>query len=234
MKLYSKPTLLAVAGMLALAASAQAAPHRLEPRETEQFDRTIAFHQNGRLKLKNFSGRVTITATDGTNVVIHAVRRAPRERLDHIQIDVAVDASEVSIEANKKDRDWEDKNNNVVETDFDIQVPRQTELDVNVFSSELQIKDVAGRQKLHTFSGEIKVTGATGSMDAETFSGDIEVGFSDVNGQIDFDTFSGKFTSDRPIVLHTSGRRSRVRGEIGSGGNSEIRFKTFSGDVTIR
>lgn len=235
MKLAYKHTqLLVMGGLLLAAASAQAAPAGYEARETEQFDRTISFHSGGRLKLKNFSGHVTITAADGSNVVIHAVRHATRERLDHIQIDVAVDASEVTIEANKRDRNWEDRNNNVVETDFDIQVPRQTELDVNAFSSEVRIKDVVGRQKLHTFSGEIHVTGANGAMDAETFSGDIDVAFTDVNGQLDFDSFSGRLASDRPISMHTSSRRSRIRGAVGSGGDTELRFKTFSGDVTIR
>jgi DUF4097 and DUF4098 domain-containing protein YvlB len=203
--------------------------------DTEQFDRTISFHSGGRLKLNNFSGRVTITGTDGGNVVVHALRHATRERLDAIHIDIAVDASEVSIEANKKDSSWRDREDNVVETDFDIQVPRQTELDVHVFSSDVRISGVSGRQDLKTFSGALTVADATGPMHAETFSGKIDVTFAGaVNGQVDFRTFSGRLSSARPVSVHTASRRGSMSGELGSGGDMQLQFKTFSGDVTLR
>lgn len=203
--------------------------------DTEQFDRTIPFHAGGRLKVNNFSGHVTITGTDGGNVVVHAVRHASRERLDAIHIDIAVDASEVAIEANKKDSDWGDRGDNVVETDFDIQVPRQTELDVHAFSSEVKISGVSGRQDLKTFSGAVIVTDATGPMHAETFSGNIDVTFAGaVNGQVDFHTFSGRLSSARPLSVHTASRRGSMSGELGSGGDTALQFKTFSGDVTLR
>jgi len=203
--------------------------------ETEQFDRTVSFHSGGRLKLNTFSGRVTITGTDGNDVVIHAVRRGSRDRLDHVQIDVQVDPSQVSIEANKKNASWHEDRDNVVDTDFDIQVPRQTELDVNAFSSRVEISGVSGGQKLHTFSGSMRVTGATGPMNAESFSGDIDVAFAGApDGQIDFDSFSGRISSSRPITMHSSTRRTRMQGELGAGGDTQFRFKTFSGDVTLR
>ncbi|HTL44949.1 MAG TPA: DUF4097 family beta strand repeat-containing protein [Vicinamibacterales bacterium] len=203
--------------------------------ETEQFDRTVSFHSGGRLKLNTFSGRVTITGTDGNDVVIHAVRRGSRDRLDHVQIDVQVDPSQVSIEANKKNASWHEDRDNVVDTDFDIQVPRQTELDVNAFSSRVEISGVSGGQKLHTFSGSMRVTDATGPMNAESFSGDIDVAFAGApDGQIDFDSFSGRISSSRPITMHSSTRRTRMQGELGAGGDTQFRFKTFSGDVTLR
>jgi hypothetical protein len=224
-----------IAATLAVCALGLATAASAGQRETEQFDRKVPFHSGGRLKLNNFSGRVTITGGDSSEVVIHAVRHGTRDRLDHIKIDVQSDDDQVSIEANRKDDGWHERNDNVVETDFEIQVPRQTELNVTVFSSRVEVSGVSGRQKLHTFSGDLHVTDATGPMDAETFSGDIDVAFSgSPNGQVDFDSFSGRFTSSRPVAMHTSSRRSRVQGELGSGGDAQFRFKTFSGDVTLR
>ena len=40
----------------------------------------------GTLRVRSFSGRVTITATDGRDVVVDALRRAPRSRLDRITL----------------------------------------------------------------------------------------------------------------------------------------------------
>jgi hypothetical protein len=233
MKKLRKSTIVMAA--LALCAVGTASLAAADQRETEQFDRKVPLGSGGRLKLNNFSGRVTITGGDSNEVVIHAVRHGRRDRLDHIKIDVQSNGDEVSIEANRQDPGWHERNENVIETDFDIQVPRQTELDVRVFSSRIEISGVAGRQKLHTFSGDIRVTDANGAMDAETFSGDIDVAFKDApNGQLDFDSFSGRINSSRPIMTHTSSRRSRMEGELGSGGDTRFRFKTFSGDVTLR
>lgn len=206
-----------------------------DQRETEQFDRNVPFHSGGRLKLNNFSGRVTITGSNSNEVVIHAVRHGRRDRLDHIKIDVQADADQVTIEANHQESGWHEKNDNVIETEFEIQVPHETELDINVFSSRVEVSGVSGRQKLHAFSGDFRVTDATGPMDAETFSGDIDVSLSGTpNGQLDFDSFSGRINSSRPIMVHSSTHRSRMQGELGSGGNMQFRFKTFSGDVTLR
>jgi DUF4097 and DUF4098 domain-containing protein YvlB len=226
---------IALLGAMTLAAPAAAsdARSRAQQTETERVDRTVSIRAGGRLQLKNFSGQVKITGSNRADVVIHAVRRAPRERLDHIKLEITETGSGVSIEANKKDRSWTERDNDVVETDFDIQVPVDVALEVEVFSSDIIVKDVRGRQRLHTFSGEIDVAGAEGALDAETFSGDIAVGLAQgASASVDFDSFSGSLKSDVPMSYH-SGSRRRVRADIGSGG-TDYHFKTFSGDVRIR
>ena len=219
----------AILSVLTLATPAVAS----EPTETERIDRTVFIRAGGQLRLKNFSGRVTITGSNRADVVVRAVRRATRDRLDHIRLEITETGSGVSIEANKKDDNWRERNNNVVETEFEIQVPADVSLDVEVFSSDVFVKDVRGRQRLHTFSGEIDVTGAEAPIDAETFSGDIGVRMvQGASASVDFDSFSGELRSDVP-KNYRSGSRRRVRADIGSGG-TDYHFKTFSGDVRIR
>jgi len=230
------PAIAALAACAAIAAPAAAAPHSwLEQKETERVDRTVPFHAGGLVRLKTFSGKVTITGTDGSDVVVHAVRRASRDRLDHIKLDVTTSGSDVVIDANKRDNEWEDRNNNVVETDFDIQVPRGAELDLRGFSSDIQVTGVTGRQKLYAFSGNLRVDGTRGPLEAETFSGNIEVKLDGgAGGDVDFNSFSGRLDTDVPMTLTTGGRR-HVRGQVGSADRSnQFRFKTFSGDVRVR
>jgi hypothetical protein len=204
-----------------------------EQNETERVDRTVHIRAGGQLRLKNFSGRVTITGSNRSDMVVRAVRRAPRERLDNIKLEITETASGVSIEANKKDDNWRDRNNNVVDTEFEIQLPADVSLNVDVFSSDIFVKGVRGHQRLKTFSGEIDVVDADAGVDAETFSGDIEVKLvQGLSASVDFDSFSGELESDVPMTYRTKGRR-RTRADIGSGG-AEYHFKTFSGDVRIR
>src|SRR5471032_1095242 len=93
--------------VLVLAApAAQAAPSVFD--ETEHVSRTIKMEPGGTLRLKNFSGRVTITASDGPDLVIDAVRRAPRSRLDRIRLDIHTSGSNVVVDANQRDSSWWD------------------------------------------------------------------------------------------------------------------------------
>jgi hypothetical protein len=220
---------IALLGALTIAAPVVAS----EQNETERVDRTVSIRAGGQLRLKNFSGRVTITGGNRSDMVVHAVRRAPRERLDHIKLEISETGSGVSIEANKKDGEWRDRDNNVVDTELDIQVPIDVVLDIEVFSSDVIVKDVRGRQRIKTFSGDVQVGGAEAALDAETFSGDIAVSLvQGASASIDFDSFSGSLNTDVPMTYRSKGKRN-VRADIGSGG-TDYHFKTFSGDVRIR
>jgi len=234
-----------------------AAPAAAQPKETERVDRTIPLQPGGTIVLKNFSGDVRISGTGGSQVVLKAVRTATRERLDRVKLDIRVDGSTLRIDANKKERDWDDeeKKDNVVETEFELAVPAQANLDINAFSSDITIDGVDGRQKLHTFSGAISVRNGTGpfsinsfsgsidvdlsgaaspEIEAETFSGDIEARVAGTAGaDVEFNSFSGGLSSDLPLTLR-SGSRKRFSGALNAGGRNELRFKTFSGDVRIK
>lgn len=241
-----------------VAALLLAAAPALAQTETERVDRTIPFASGGTITLKNFSGEVRITGTDADQVVIKAVRRATRERLDRIKLDIQTSGSHLTIDANKRENEgWFENHgsNNVVETDFDIQVPAASALDVSVFSSDVRVSGVTGDQRVHGFSGRLTLDGASGSIDAKTFSGDIEVTVagttepdlaletfsgdiaarlpSDARGHVSFSSFSGDIDSDYPLTLRRKTRRS-LDADLGSGGGRDLRFKTFSGDVTLK
>lgn len=225
----SQISAIAILSTLTLAAPVAAS----EQTETERMDRTVSIRAGGQLRLKNFSGRVTITGSNRSDMVVRAVRRAPRERLDHIKLEITETASGVSIEANKKDDNWRERDNNVVDTEFEIQVPADISLNVDVFSSDIIVKGVRGSQRLKTFSGEIDVADANAGIDAETFSGDIAVKLvQGLSASVDFDSFSGDLESDMPMTYRSKSRR-RTRADIGSGG-TDYHFKTFSGNVRIR
>ncbi|HEX8030110.1 MAG TPA: hypothetical protein VF491_16670, partial [Vicinamibacterales bacterium] len=91
------------------------------PRDTENFDRTMPMPAGGTLRLKTFSGRVKITGGSGDQLVIHAIRRATRDRLNDIKIEITQSGNTIEVDANH--RLVERRNDNVVDTDFEIQLP---------------------------------------------------------------------------------------------------------------
>ncbi len=208
-------------------------------KESETVDRTVSIGDRGTLKLSNFSGDVRITGTSGGDVVIHAVRRASRERLDNIKLEITTNGSTVSIEANKRVPDYKEKNNNVVETDFDIKVPKGTTLNLDSFSGKLEVTGVTGEINAETFSGDIDIDAAAAgqvpAMTAETFSGNIQARVpASASGKVRFNSFSGSVRSDLPIDMGSRTKRRDFSGEIGNGSGPTLRFTTFSGDLRIQ
>lgn len=203
---------------------------------TETVDRTLTLQPGGTLRLKTFSGRVRITGGSGDQVVIKAVRRARQSRLDDIKLEITQNGNTIEVDANH--RLVERRNDNVVETDFDIQVPSGTRLDIKTFSAPVTVIGVTETQHIDGFSSDIRVEAAQwtdgSDLDINTFSGDVTLRLPDsARGDIDFNSFSGRFESDLPVTLTNSSRRN-FRGALNGGGSGDFKLKTFSGSVSIR
>jgi DUF4097 and DUF4098 domain-containing protein YvlB len=233
-----------------------ALPALAAAQETERVHKVVPLGPGGTVSLHNFSGAVRIVGADVNEVTIDAVRTASRDRLDHIKLDVQTSGSVVNIEANKKDAGWNEHNDNVVKTEFDVQIPRHARLEIKVFSSGVQVRNVGGEQAIETFSGDVRVENGPARIKAKTFSGGIDVGLTagapgldldlesfsgsigvrvpdGARASLDFDSFSGKLTSDVPMTVGEQ-RKGRLRGSLNGGDpQHSVRLKTFSGDVKI-
>ena len=203
----------------------------------ERVDRTLPFQTGGTLRLKTFSGTVEILGTQGSEVVVHAIRRAEADKLRDIRFDIQTSGDTITINANEHDDGR--RNENVVEADIQIQVPVGTRLDIKSFSAPVTVRNVDGASEVDTFSGTVVVEAATWpdgqALDVKTFSGDIELHVpADARGQIAFDTFSGDLSSDLPLTFERARGGRNVRGTFNGGGSGRVRLKTFSGDAAVR
>jgi DUF4097 and DUF4098 domain-containing protein YvlB len=202
---------------------------------TETVDKTLSLAAGGTLKLKTFSGKVRITGGSGDQVVVHAVRRARQDRLDDIKLEITQNGNTIEIDANH--RLVERRNDNVVETDLEIQVPARTRLDIKTFSAPVTVIGVNADQNIDGFSSSITVESGEWNdhdLDINTFSGGVRLQLpASARGNIDFNSFSGTFESDLPVTMNNSSRRN-FRGSLNGGGNADLRLKTFSGDGSIR
>jgi hypothetical protein len=226
--------------------------------ETEHVSRIAKIAPGGTLRVKNFSGHVTITAADRRDVAVEAVRRGTRDQLDRIKLDIRDEGSILVVDANHHDSSWDSwGRNNVVETDLDVQVPRKTNLDINVFSSpvtvqgvegshnlhgfssRLRLDDIAGPVRAHTFSGSVEIREKAWqprqAIDVDTFSGSIEIHVPEsAKASVSFHSFSGRLNSEMPLTFNSASRRT-VSGRLGEADADagELRFKTFSGSARI-
>ena len=222
-----------VAVLLTGVASSAAWAQRIE----ERVDRTIPFQPGGTLRLKTFSGQVEIHGTDAAQVVVHAVRRGPADRMRDITFDIQVNGSEVVIDANRNDGRRDD--DNVVEADIRIEVPTRTRLRVTSFSAPVTVMGVDAEQAdVKTFSGKVTVAATRWSdgqtLEIDTFSGAIDLRVpGDARAELAFNSFSGDLESDLPITLSRARGRRNVEGTLNGGGSGHVRLKTFSGDARL-
>ena len=160
-----------------------------------------------------------ITGGTGNQLVVHAIRRATRERLNDIKLKITQSGTTTEIDANH--RIVERRNDNVVETDFDLQLPARTRLDLKTFSAPITVMGVTGSQNIDGFSSDIIIESsewADGSIGVNTFSGDVRLRLpANARGNIDFNSFSGRFESDLPVTLSNRSRRN-FRGALNGGG----------------
>ena len=116
-------------------------------------------------------------AARATRSSIHAVRRATRDRLDDIKLEITQSGNTIEVDANH--RLVERRNDNVVETDFDIQVPARTRLDIKTFSAPVTVIGVSASQNIDGFSSDITIEssdfGDGNDIDVNTFSGDVRL-----------------------------------------------------------
>jgi DUF4097 and DUF4098 domain-containing protein YvlB len=140
------------------------------------------------------------------------------------------------VDANHHDHSW--WHNNVVDTDLDVRVPRQTNLRITSFSAPVEVDGLDATEiEAHTFSGRVALRlGAwrrDERIDIKTFSGGVELRLPEnAAAHVEFNSFSGKFNSELPLTLHSTNHRN-LSAELGSGGDGRLRIHTFSGGVKI-
>jgi DUF4097 and DUF4098 domain-containing protein YvlB len=229
--------------------------------DTEHITQRLKLDPGGTLHLESFSGHVTITGSDQSEVTIDAVRRGSRALLDRVKLRITSDSSSVRIEENNREHSWRDFGHvEAVETDFDLKVPRRVNLDVTLFSASLNVTgvegashtvrtfssramldDVNGSIRIKSFSGPIEIRQTTWrgqpSLDVETFSGQVRLRLPEsARGTVSFDSFSGRLTGGMPLTLLTSSRR-HISGQFEASGRADtsgnVRVKSFSGSVAL-
>ena len=178
--------------------SCSASDFRGSAARTRDRSRSIARSRSaptGPLKLKNFSGDVRVTGTSGSDVVIHAVRRATRERLDNIKLEITTSGSSVDDRGER---------------------PRPKLARRRTTTSSRPTSTSRCRSApswIFTPSrGSSQVTGVSGRIDAETFSGNIEL-----------DVATAKAASaDRRRDVQRRHSRARARRCVRQGGVQQL------------
>src|SRR5262245_9146323 len=198
---------------------------RYNTEERETIRRTLQFPSGQGAKIlevDNVFGSIRVTGYDGGNVEVVAnrtIRAESKEKVqtakDEVTLDISQKGETISIS-----EDWPhwDRSNNstnrsrwkdpgyAVSFDFEIRVPRQTEIRLStVNGGEIRVEDVTGDFDVNNVNGGINMRSVAGSGRAHTINGPVTVTFArnpqrnshfgSLNGDIQV-TFQGNLSAD--------------------------------------
>lgn len=230
---------------------------------TEEFHKSYPLSPTGRVSIANINGDVHISAWDGNEVKVDAVKRAySAERLSEAMIDVVSAADSIVIKTKYPERNqtFDDRTrvNNPASVEYTLTVPRNARIDnAELINGSLDITGVQGDVRLSLINGEVKAGDLSGDVRISTVNGGVEanlarlteakaVNLTSVNGPIVLivpaganadvkaSTVHGKITNDFGWTVNEGQYVGRdMSGQVGSGG-LRIRLSNVNGSISIK
>lgn len=206
---------LAVAALLFVSVDAAEAQERT-------VSETVDLDRDGRVTLKSFSGSITVTTWDEASAQIDVrIEGDDQDLVDQTEIRIEGGGRNLDIETDYEEVEDSQKflglfnfgDTDKPDAHYTLKIPRTAELNIDDFSSEIEVSGLEADLSLNTFSSSINLDDITGHVRAETFSGNAEI--EGLSGSIDFETFSGNATIGMLALT------------------DDCSFKSFSGDMEL-
>ena len=180
--------------------------------EESRFEKALRLDPGGRFSIRTDLGGVTVTGVNAPGARIVITSRRPID--DLLRLTFREDAGSVTVTGRRVRGHffpWIGERGNVR---FEIQVPAQTELDVD------------------TSGGAIKISGLSSPAKLETSGGGIRVSVDPTVG-LRIDASGNSVRAEIPITVQGSISRGKLQGNMGGGGEL-LRLHTSGGGVQIQ
>ncbi len=198
--------------------------------DNETITRSFDVRGSGRkLLVDNISGFIHVTGYEGTQIQVnvhkHIQARSPeavQEAKRDVKLDMSQQGSLVRLyedgpfrTGNGTNYRGEDYYGYRVSFDYEIQVPRETDLSLKNITSEITVKRTVGNFEIHGLNGGIDMDEVAGSGSVRTLNGKLRVAFTkNPERDSEFHTLNGAMDVYFKEPL-----------------NADLRFKTLNGGV---
>src|SRR5205814_9353893 len=156
--------------------------------------------------------------------------------LENVEVRIEQKGNDIFVEPHlyEQERTWLDLfRGKRFRVDFEITVPRETAVNAQTVSGDLDLNGTRGPARVESVSGDVNIADVQGPMRLKSVSGDVQC--TDYVGSIEGSSVSGDVDIRgrvRACELHT------VSGDISvdldpEAGGRECRLKTISGDVEV-
>ncbi len=237
---------------------ATAAPHSVSAKVNETINQVYDTNSHPTLSLKNVNGGLVIEGWDQNRIEVTAVKTGRnQEILDELKVNCSMNNNHLRIEVKYDfDNDWDHNGNgNNAAVDFNIKVPRGTELsevalvnggiDVSNIEGDTEVASVNGHVAGKALGGNVILTTVNGGVELDASTGIESITMHSVNGsvrlmlpkkfdaRIDASTVHGYITTEGVDVETTKFSGTSMRGTIGKG-TLRVDLNTVNGSIKIR
>src|SRR5215213_11310508 len=191
--------------------------------ETERFEQTYPLNSNGRVRVDNVNGSVTIDTWDRNEVKLEAVKTADdKERLAEVEIKIDARKDYLSVETDYAD-DWRRNNNGgwknygKLTVEYHLTVPKNAVLDdIQTVNGSVTITNSNNVTKASTVNGEVIATNLRGTAELETVNGTIEANFDQLqsSSRINLNTVNGRVNLTIPSDANATLKADSLNGVI--------------------
>jgi len=230
-----------------IARSVSAAFVGMDDDDSESHDQTIekTFTVDGmpRLRVQNVSGETAIRVGAPGQVRVVARKRVKggsadraKRLLENVEVRIEQQGNDIFVEPHlyEQERSWLDLfRGKRFRVDFEITVPRETAVNAQTVSGDLDLNGTRGPARVESVSGDVNIEDLQGPMRIKSVSGDVQC--TDYVGAVEGSSVSGDVDIRgrvRACELHTVSGDISVDLEPEAGGR-ESRLKTISGDVEV-
>lgn len=213
---------------------------------SEVVEKRLAVEGLPRIRVRNVSGETTIAVGKPGEVSVHAKKRVrgwsedrAKRVLENVEVRIEQRGDDIIVEPRvyEQDRGWAELfRGGRAAVDFDIEVPREVQLELSTVSGDVSVTGTRGPLEIRGVSGDIELEDIQGPMRIKTVSGDIRV--ERFAGAVETNSVSGEVRFERsrlraPDIVTVSGEVD-IEGSVSGGdGSGDGRVKTVSGEVEL-
>src|SRR5205807_2282179 len=229
-----------------IARSVSAAFVGMDDEAGESHDQTVekTFTVEGmpRLRVQNVSGETAIRVGEPGQVRVVARKRVKggsadraKRLLENVEVRIEQKGNDIFVEPHlyEQERTWLDLfRGKRFRVDFEITVPRETAVNAQTVSGDLDLNGTRGPARVESVSGDVNIADLQGPMRIKSVSGDVQC--TDYVGVVEGSSVSGDVDIRgrvRACELHTVSGDISV--DLDPDVSRESRLKTISGDVEV-
>lgn len=191
--------------------------------QSKEFSQTVPLQPGETVTVKTFKGSIHISAWERPEVAVFARITPPNDEDDEYAARV-VEATRVEFRRRgngvliRSDYDdvpakggWFNQSKNLAFIEYEIQLPREVNLRVDDYKSEIEVYDLAGRLRIETYKGKLFASGLSGRLAIETYKGRADL--QALRGSLEIETYKGEVRAEA-LEIDGASRLDTYKGEI--------------------
>lgn len=173
----------------------------------------------GKLTMYLLNGSISVSSHSGTDVIVTATTRGSNKSKNKGKYGLKkIDANAVRFTVEEVDNKVRVKSKNInTTTDFDIKVPKNFSLKLNVTNNgNIYVENVNGDLEVSNTNGKIDMKNVSGSVIADALNRNITVSFDEIynDGSMAFSSLNGNLDISFPANLKADVRAKTDNGAI--------------------